>query len=157
DAEYPEPARRATGRRWREVGALALGAIALAAMFSALARAEDREPASSATPEAAASGRASAATESVSVLYGPSFAHLMADRIGPEFTRATGVRSEGEPWTSLAEIRLTMASGAPADVAIVTDPELLGEKVTAAQAPYYVVFAADAIVVAYRGDSTYAK
>jgi len=136
--------------------AIALGAMVLAGALASLARAEDREPAGAPTPEAMASARASGA-ESVSVLYGPSFAHLMSDRIGPEFTRATGVRFDGQPQASLAEMRLTTASGAPADVAIVTDPELLGEKATAAQAPYYVVFAADAMVVAYRGDSTYAK
>lgn len=101
--------------------------------------------------------RTPVAKDSVSVLYGPSLRRLVEHRLAPEFTASTSIRVDGEPQPSLAQIRLTNAAGEPADVAITTDIDVLNEKTTAADAPYYVVFAANAMVVGYRKESTYGK
>src|SRR6185295_10345775 len=58
---------------------------------------------------------------------------------------------------SLAALRLSLANGEPADVALVTDPEAFNAKTSAKDAPYYLVFAANAMVVGYRTDSPYGR
>lgn len=146
-----ERARRRRGRG-HLFGRATIALPLLALVLIATSAPSAAEP----TPTPAEPAR-SPSGESVSVLYGPSLAHLIADRIAPEFTRATGIRVDGEPQRSLADMRVTTASGAPADVAVVTDVDLLNAKLTSEQAPLYVVFAANAMVVGYRKESTYGK
>jgi len=105
----------------------------------------------------AAEDAAPQAGESVSVVYGPSLQPLIEQRLGPEFTRVTGVAVHPEMQPSLAALRLVTKSGEGADVAVVTDPEIFNAKATSKEVPYYLVFAANAMVVGYRTDSPYGR
>lgn len=154
------PTRTRRGRDRRAATAVSRLATVLVALFVTLPFALAVGLAAAAGEEAGIAPGAPPAPSSpdvVSVLYGPSLERIIKTRIAPEFARSTGIRFAGERQPSLAELRLTTQDGRPADVAIVTDPELLSARATAAQAPYYVVFAANAMVVAYRRDSPYGK
>jgi molybdate/tungstate transport system substrate-binding protein len=150
---------RARGGRRRALACATLACAVLTAAATASRATDAPAPAAGGpeTPGAATPTSQRGAAETVSVLYGPSLARLVEHRLGPEFTRATGVKVVGEAQPSLREMRLTTSSGAPADVAIVTDPEAFAEKASAAQTPTYFVFAANAMVVAYRRDSPFHK
>jgi molybdate/tungstate transport system substrate-binding protein len=106
---------------------------------------------------ASAADAGARSSETLSVVFGPSLARLIEIRLAPEFTRATGVPVAPELEPSLAGLRLVTREGTPTDVVVLTDPEALARKTTSAQAPYYVVFAANAIVVGYRTDSPYGR
>jgi molybdate/tungstate transport system substrate-binding protein len=125
-----------SGLAWIAVGPGAAAAIA-------------GEPSSDPAP---ASTAPAAPREEVAVRFGPSLAHVVQQRLAPDFEKATGVAVRTAVATPLAEADL-----GGADVALVTDPEMLMERSPKALAPYYVVFAANAMVVGYRRDSTYGK
>jgi molybdate/tungstate transport system substrate-binding protein len=145
DASDGRRARRPARPRIARLGAALAVWTSLAGANVATARAAD-EPAASATPG-----------ETIAVAYGPSLERVIAQRIAPAFTEETGVRVVGEVQSSLAGLRLETRDGKPVDLVLTTDPELLNQKLRREQAPRYEVFAANAMVVAYRRDGAYAK
>jgi len=93
----------------------------------------------------------------VRVAYSEARGPLVEEALAPAFQREAGIPVDGRTVLAFEDVAPS-SSGAPtADVVLTTDPEALLHQASAERVPRYLVFASDAMVVAYAEKGKFAK